>query len=366
MFGAQEFSSYAAKVLRQVATVVEGEIGEFSEEFNEAEYYLDLENRFKLDGLQLQFEQISVETREERIPARRHPSFDFFVREGESYLRQVIRYFVPFEGAEELLGCIPDPSLVWTHEVGIEDGNIFFDVIDFYSDAERIKTSSNQILDPMRKQSENLATNIDTFNEQLPGAIRKFVAEQKEKLQRQNQVVENLGFPVREARETISGEDSSQMPNSQDETRGQRNTAQSDNSSYEWDVFVSHASEDKQGLVEELVKRLVEEGVKVWYDDFTLSIGDHLRRSIDRGLSSSRFGIVILSHNFFTKEWPQNELDGLATRERNGEKVILPVWFEIAQSEVAGYSPMLADRVAARADLGIDNLVADLIKVLRP
>ncbi len=61
---------------------------------------------------------------------------------------------------------------------------------------------------------------------------------------------------------------------------------------------------------------------KVWYDEFTLRVGDSLRRSIDNGLKNSRYGIVVLSEAFFNKEWPQRELDGVFAREVNGEKVI--------------------------------------------
>jgi hypothetical protein len=91
----------------------------------------------------------------------------------------------------------------------------------------------------------------------------------------------------------------------------------------------SHASEDKETIARPIAQALVSEGFKVWYDEFTLKIGDSLRRSIDFGLARSQYGIVILSPNFFSKEWPQRELDGLSVRERGGKKVILPIWHEI-------------------------------------
>lgn len=135
---------------------------------------------------------------------------------------------------------------------------------------------------------------------------------------------------------------------------------------FEWDVFISHASEDKETFVKELANKLRENGLRVWYDEFTLSVGDSLRRSIDKGLARSRYGIVVLSPRFFAKEWPQKELDGLVARERNGQKVILPVWLDIDYEGVARYSPMLADRVAAKANEGLDIVVEKLMRVLRP
>lgn len=71
------------------------------------------------------------------------------------------------------------------------------------------------------------------------------------------------------------------------------------------DIFISHAWEDKADFVEALAHSLRAAGAEVWYDDFSLRPGDSLRRSIDKGLGSSRFGIVVLSTHFFKKEWPQ-------------------------------------------------------------
>lgn len=113
-----------------------------------------------------------------------------------------------------------------------------------------------------------------------------------------------------------------------------------------YDVFVSHASEDKEDFVRDFVKSLQQNGLKVWYDEFTLKVGDSLRRSIDNGLKNSRYGIVVLSEAFFSKEWPQRELDGLFAREVNGEKVILPIWHKISKNEVLKFSPIIADMLA--------------------
>jgi hypothetical protein len=90
---------------------------------------------------------------------------------------------------------------------------------------------------------------------------------------------------------------------------------------------VSHASEDKDAVAEPLVEALVAADLRVWYDRIELRLGDSLREKIDDGLAHSRFGIVILSPSFFAKHWPKQELNGLAQREVNGEKVILPVWY---------------------------------------
>lgn len=116
-----------------------------------------------------------------------------------------------------------------------------------------------------------------------------------------------------------------------------------------YDVFLSHASEDKLAIARPLHAGLIRAGVKVWYDEATLTLGDSLRRKIDEGLSRCRFGVVILSPSFFAKDWPQRELDGLVARETaSGQKAIIPIWHMVTKLQVARASPMLADRLAGR------------------
>src|SRR4051812_33990909 len=93
-----------------------------------------------------------------------------------------------------------------------------------------------------------------------------------------------------------------------------------------WDVFISHASEDKEVVAEPLSRALMKAGISVWYDAVILKAGDSLMRSIDMGLRKSNFGVVILSQAFFKKDWPQRELVALAQKQSLGQKVILPVW----------------------------------------
>lgn len=114
----------------------------------------------------------------------------------------------------------------------------------------------------------------------------------------------------------------------------------------QYDVFISHASEDKAEVVRPLANALVAAGVSVWYDEFELKIGDSLRRKIDQGLANSRVGLVVLSPSFLGKGWTNYELDGLVTKAVTGEQVLLPVWHKISKQEVIDFSPSLADKVA--------------------
>ncbi len=132
-----------------------------------------------------------------------------------------------------------------------------------------------------------------------------------------------------------------------------------------YDIFISHASEDKEAVARPLYLALTGAGLSVWFDEAELQLGDSLRRKIDDALSHCRYGVVILSPRFLEKEWPQRELDGLVARETlSGAKAILPIWFEIEASTLMTYSPALADKLAARIEDGIPTVVAKILSAL--
>ena len=133
-----------------------------------------------------------------------------------------------------------------------------------------------------------------------------------------------------------------------------------------FDVFISHATEDKEEVARPLAVALDAEGLRVWYDEFELKIGDSLHRKIDNGIARSRFGVVIISPSFFAKDWPQYELDGLVTQAVTGKQVLLPLWHNVTKSEVIDHSPSLADKVArSTSQFTIDEIAAEIADVIR-
>jgi hypothetical protein len=132
-----------------------------------------------------------------------------------------------------------------------------------------------------------------------------------------------------------------------------------------YDVFISHASEDKAEIAIPLANHLKIFGLKVWLDEFELTIGDSLRKSIDQGLIQSRFGIVILSPNFFKKEWPKRELAGLIAKDNGKEKVLLPVWHNVTHEDVVEFSPILADKLAVSTDRGIEYVATQILQAVQ-
>ena len=116
------------------------------------------------------------------------------------------------------------------------------------------------------------------------------------------------------------------------------------------DVFISHASEDKDQVARPLEQELRRLGLNVWFDESVLRVGDSLYGQVRRGLKACRHGIVVLSHDFFAKDWPQEELRALSARKIGGETRILPIWHGLSRDEVLSYDPLLADTYAFRTD----------------
>lgn len=133
-----------------------------------------------------------------------------------------------------------------------------------------------------------------------------------------------------------------------------------------YDVFISHASEDKELFVRPLVEKLKTLGCKVFYDELSIKWGDSLREKIDEGLHKCKYGIVVLSPNFFAKKWTQVELNALFSRQINEKKLILPIWHNISRDEVLRNSPMLADMLALNTAMysteDIANKIVDLVQ----
>lgn len=134
-----------------------------------------------------------------------------------------------------------------------------------------------------------------------------------------------------------------------------------------YDVFVSHAWEDKDDFVDEFVVELRNLGIKVWYDTSEIKWGDSMRKRIDDGLRKSRFGVAVLSPSYIRegKYWTKAELDGLFQLDSIGGKVLLPIWHNLTKKEVMEYSPIIASKLAMNtASMTPKEIACELKKLL--
>lgn len=136
---------------------------------------------------------------------------------------------------------------------------------------------------------------------------------------------------------------------------------------YEFDVFVSHANDNKQSFVDSLSAGLNRLGIKVWYDSSILDWGDDWKAKIKEGLEKSRFGIVVLSPQFIGREWTTKELIELLNRQNERhEKVVLPLLYNLTIDDMKAKYPDLAPIQARsiREDEDAKDVVIDFARIL--
>jgi len=130
------------------------------------------------------------------------------------------------------------------------------------------------------------------------------------------------------------------------------------------DVFVSYAHEDRENFVQPLVNEMQNRAITRWYDEEQAvnMWGHSLREEIDNGIKRSKFCIVVFSKSYFKKYWTKRELDGILMKERIDNGQILPIWHDIAESDMYKFSPMLTSMLAFSTSVYTINEICDALE----
>src|SRR3989344_4981261 len=306
--------------------------------------------KYKIEPIELLTDNLTVVSSQQMIPAEYHPSAAFFLDEGKEYQREDLTFHLPFSGDPELFHCVPSTRILWTEEIALLNREIIFDIINFTNDVNEAQRKRDEVINFLIKQTENVNNQVNQYNENLSREVEEKLNQIIDKLSEQNQFLAKLGTPLM----TPDKERNPEPVLSQPKTSQVKNKE-----SKKFDVFICHASEDKD-FVDSLADKLRKADIEVWYDDFRLGWGDDLRSAIDNGLKNSLFGIVVFSKSFLAgKKWTEYELNGLFAREKKGQKVILPIWHEITRDDIAKYSPSLADRFAKSSN-SVNEIIQEL------
>lgn len=138
-----------------------------------------------------------------------------------------------------------------------------------------------------------------------------------------------------------------------------------------YDVFISHANKDKNDYVNELKKSIDKLKINVFYDKDTLEWGDKWKDKILEGVEKAEFAIIVISENFFDREWTEKELNEFLSRQNaNGQKIILPILHNITTSQLKEKYPDVADiQVLSSSEHSCDEIAllfaGQLIKRLK-
>jgi len=310
-----------------------------------------LVHKFRLDMPTLHRERtVQLETVEVDIDVSHDPMRAIIPGRGPYIVKgSNFRIAIPFTGEAVLFKYGTSPYPYINPIVGeVEDDQVILRFQTDRPDAARIKAD----FDGRAAQIEEVLTmargRTEEWNRELANIVPQKLKTRRENLEQAGTI--SLGFPAAPPKPLPA-------PPAAPRRDRQKKTH---------DVFLSHASEDKDAIARPLYEALTAEGVSVWYDEAALTLGDSLRQKIDEGLARCSYGIVILSPVFFSKQWPKMELDGLVAKETSsGKKAILPIWHEIDQKGVTKYSPLLAGRLAGRSEDGMAKLLQQILAALR-
>jgi hypothetical protein len=321
----------------------------------EDELVLQMASRFKFEIPVLEEDKAFISHREVDIDVSRDPMRMIYDRSSPFYIKGTeITFTVPFKGEPELFEVRPSTFTMNPPRGEVVAHEIHLIYRATNENAAAIKTEFQMSVQSIKQHLGWLENSIGTFNSSIGQKIQTLIGQRRQKLAATADMISSLGLPVKHA-EVLT-------------TRPSVNISKAGNkglrSPKKWDVFISHASEDKVDLVRPLADALVARGLKVWYDEFSLKLGDSLRGSIDFGLANSRYGVVVLSKDFFAKHWPVEELNGLKSKEVGGRKVILPIWHRVTFDQIVAVSPTLADKLAITSDVGIEKITDEIVAAL--
>lgn len=136
---------------------------------------------------------------------------------------------------------------------------------------------------------------------------------------------------------------------------------------YEYDVFLSHASEDKDEVARPLAIMLRERGLRVWYDEFEFRIGDNIIAKLNKGINSSQFGILILSKSFvdMAKQWTKYELDTLESLYVTEDRVMFPILHNVSVKEIRAFRASLSNIFArSTATHTVEEIAIEIYAVI--
>ena len=202
-FAEYEMDDYLRSNNEKIKSHIDNESDDYLLNVNEQAYAEFLVDEFSIVPMQLNFEGISVSNKEESIPSDKFPSGGFFVEPSKSYKKPVITFHIPYSGnGWDLIRYRPNPFILWTTEVFLEDDCVCFEIVNFYDKPDVVKRESDEIIGNLKILSEHQINQINNYNIQLLSKIQQQISQRKMVLLKQNETLHSLGYAVKEQKST--------------------------------------------------------------------------------------------------------------------------------------------------------------------
>lgn len=198
VFAEGELSDYLRERSGLIAQEIKNEADDYILNVSETDYQHHLIEKFEIEPPSFEFEEVSMEEVERRVPAERFPR-SYHVREGESYPRPAYIVHIPVSGATHLIRYTPSTRLMWSHDVTVARDELMFEVLVFSDDASQIRREIDGVIGNLRTQLGHLQSDIAVYNSQLPAQVGRAFDTRKEQILKQRSIVSQIGIPLRRA-----------------------------------------------------------------------------------------------------------------------------------------------------------------------
>ncbi|NMW89542.1 toll/interleukin-1 receptor domain-containing protein [Mobiluncus curtisii] len=131
-----------------------------------------------------------------------------------------------------------------------------------------------------------------------------------------------------------------------------------------YDIFLCHAWEDRRSIAKDLNDALENAGVSVWFSEKVVLLGSNLMREIDKGLSESRAGLVLVTESFIKRI----KAEGVADKELSAllaRDLLVPIVHGVTYEDLREESPLLASRSGLdTADDTLEEIAAKISELV--
>jgi hypothetical protein len=199
IFAEMSFFEFSRHLTGKAKTEILSQDPDYMLNVNETEYIEHLISTFTLDPIRFNVADVTADTCEQMIPAERFPHFGHRVTAGQSYSKQVFRFYVPFTGTEDLLGCNPSTFLRSTFQAEVASETVSFELVDYAGDGAQVKVEKENRLKALEVNANYLAEDVRKFNASLRLEAQTTFQARKAEILRQRKVAASVGVPIRTA-----------------------------------------------------------------------------------------------------------------------------------------------------------------------
>jgi hypothetical protein len=196
------FNTYDLRLtLNEIFENIRKEVQEKNNDYilnvNQEKYVQFLYQKYEVNCIALKFEDVYATTIEKIIPSELIPR-TFTLFEGESYIKPVIKYHIPFIGDEKWLKSRATSFLMWRPDVEIYNNEIILEYIIFGENyVETIKREYEHDISNFKKQIQYINDDINKFKESFFDSVNTIFQSRKNELLKTNELLQTFNVPIR-------------------------------------------------------------------------------------------------------------------------------------------------------------------------